>query len=198
MQICLFYGHFQIFGMMTAILRVGSYHLKSVLCQIRLDRSKKIFLTNIWSVYIMSTKKKWLCGFAVLGLLGAVGRANAHHAFSAEFDAEKPIEVKGVITKFELVNPHSWLYIDVKQPDGSLANWGFEFGAPFNLKEKGITKKSLTANTNTEVTIQGFRAKNGQNFGYAVTTVLPDGRSVKTGGAQDAPAAADEKPKQSY
>ncbi len=145
----------------------------------------------------MSMKKKLLYALAASSLFGIIGTANAHHAFSAEFDAEKPIEVKGVITKFELVNPHSWLYIDVKQPDGSLANWGFEFGAPFNLKEKGITKKSLTANTNTEITIQGFRAKNGQNFGYAVTTVLPDGRSVKTGGAQDAPEPT-EKPKQSY
>lgn len=120
--------------------------------------------------------------------------AQAHHAFSAEFDAEKPVKVKGVVTKFELVNPHSWLYLDVKQPDGSVANWGFEFGAPFNLKEKGITKKTLTPAT--EVNIQGFRAKSGKNFGYAVTTTLPDGRSVKTGGAQDAPAtpAAGEQP----
>ncbi|MDP3838289.1 MAG: DUF6152 family protein [Methylococcales bacterium] len=144
----------------------------------------------------MSTKKKLLCTLAAMGLFGVIGTANAHHAFSAEFDAEQPIEVKGVITKFELVNPHSWLYLDVKQPDGTVANWGFEFGAPFNLKEKGITKKTLTANTNTEITIQGFRAKNGKNFGYAVTTILPDGRTVKTGGAQDAPEATD-KPKQS-
>jgi hypothetical protein len=133
------------------------------------------------------------------GLLAAPLAAQAHHAFSAEFDAEQPLEVKGVVTKFELVNPHSWLYLDVKQPDGTVANWGFEFGAPFSLKEKGITKKSLTANT--EITIQGFRAKSGKNFGYAVTTILPDGSSVKTGGAQDAPttpaaggAAAETKP----
>lgn len=122
---------------------------------------------------------------ATAGFLGAMAPANAHHAFSAEFDAEQPIQVKGVVTKFELVNPHSWLYLDVKQPDGSVVNWGFEFGAPFSLKEKGITKKTMKPNT--EVAIQGFRAKNGKNFGYAVTTTLPDGRSVKTGGAQDAP-----------
>lgn len=139
----------------------------------------------------MSMKKQLLCALTAAGLLGGIGTAYAHHAFSAEFDAEQPIEVKGVITKFELVNPHSWLYLDVKQPDGSVANWGFEFGAPFNLKEKGISKKTLTANTNTEVTIQGFRAKNGKNFGYAVTTILPDGRTVKTGGAQDAPEATE-------
>ena len=119
------------------------------------------------------------------GLLAAPIAAQAHHAFSAEFDAQQPLEIKGVVTKFELVNPHSWLYLDVKQPDGTVANWGFEFGAPFSLKEKGITKKTLTPNT--EVTIQGFKAKSGKNFGYAVTTILPDGSSVKTGGAQVAP-----------
>lgn len=121
----------------------------------------------------------------VVGLLSSYQPVYAHHAFSAEFDAEQPIEVKGVVTKFELVNPHSWLYLDVKQPDGTVVNWGFEFGAPFNLKEKGITKKTLTPDT--EITIQGFKAKNGKNFGYAVTTTFSDGRSVKTGGAQDAP-----------
>lgn len=112
---------------------------------------------------------------------------DAHHAFSAEFDAEQPIELKGVVTKLELVNPHSWLYLDVKQPDGSTRNWGFEFGAPFSLKQKGITKASLPVGS--EVTIQGYRAKNGKAFGYAVTTVLSDGRAVKTGGAQDAPGS---------
>ncbi|WP_445369398.1 DUF6152 family protein [Methylomonas sp. BW4-1] len=76
---------------------------------------------------------------------------------------------------------------DVKQTDGSAKNWGFEFGAPFSLKQKGITKASLPVGS--EVTIQGYRAKNGKDFGYAVTTVLSDGRSVKTGGAQDAPGA---------
>jgi Family of unknown function (DUF6152) len=112
---------------------------------------------------------------------------HAHHAFSAEFDAQQPIELKGVVSKLELVNPHSWLYLDVKQADGSSKNWGFEFGAPFSLKKNGITKASLPVGS--EVTIKGYRAKNGKEFGYAVTTVLSDGRNVKTGGAQDAPDA---------
>ena len=79
---------------------------------------------------------------AVSSLLATSVSVSAHHAFSAEFDASKPVEVKGVVTKFELVNPHSWLYIDVKNDDGTVTNWGFEFGAPYNLKEKGITKKT--------------------------------------------------------
>ncbi len=133
----------------------------------------------------MITSSTALKGLIASGLLLMNLPCQAHHAFSAEFDAEQPIELKGVVTKLELVNPHSWLYLDVKQADGSAKNWGFEFGAPFSLKQKGITKASLPIGS--EVTIQGYRAKNGKEFGYAVTTVLSDGRSVKTGGAQDAP-----------
>jgi hypothetical protein len=122
---------------------------------------------------------------AFAGLLAFSLPADAHHAFSAEFDAAQPVELKGVVTKFELVNPHSWLYLDVKGADGKVSNWGFEFGAPYALKEKGIVKSTLKAGT--EVTIKGYRAKSGKAFGYAVTTTLADGRSVETGGAQDAP-----------
>lgn len=136
----------------------------------------------------MNTKTKFAGFFAIAGLLAAAIPANAHHAFSAEFDADKPVEVKGVVTKLELTNPHSWLYLDVKNPDGTVTNWGFEFGAPFSLKEKGVTKKTFAAGT--EVTIQGYRSKNPKPYGYAVTTTLADGTSFKTGGAQDAPAAA--------
>ena len=128
---------------------------------------------------------------AVSSLLATSVSVSAHHAFSAEFDASKPVEVKGVVTKFELVNPHSWLYIDVKNDDGTVTNRGFEFGAPYNLKEKGITKKTLAAGT--EIKVSGYKAKNGQNFGYAVTSTLADGRTVQTGGAQDAPATPAEK-----
>ena len=61
---------------------------------------------------------------------------HAHHAFSAEFDAQKPVELKGTITQARWVNPHSWIYVDVKDKDGNVSNWGFEFGAPFSLKQK--------------------------------------------------------------
>lgn len=136
----------------------------------------------------MSRKTIIAGALAVLGVVVSTLPANAHHAFSAEFDAAKPITVKGIVTKFELVNPHSWLYIDVTGPDGKVTQWGFEFGAPFGLKEKGISKKTLAVGT--EITINGYRAKTDQNFGYAVESTLADGRTIKTGGAQDAPAAA--------
>lgn len=136
----------------------------------------------------MNMKYKRKSGLVLLALLAASIPALAHHAFSAEFDGKQPIEVKGVVTKFELVNPHSWLYLDVKGPDGTVTNWGFEFGAPFSLREKGLTKSTLTAGS--EITIKGFRSKSGKPYGYAVTTTLADGRSIQTGGAQDAPATA--------
>lgn len=112
---------------------------------------------------------------------------SAHHAFSAEFDANQPIELKGVVSKLELVNPHSWLYFDVAGENGEKNTWGFEFGSPFSLKQKGLTKSTLPIGT--EVTVKGYRAKNGLNFGYAVSVTLADGKSFVTGGAPDAPQA---------
>ncbi len=133
----------------------------------------------------MNTKQARAGFAAALTLIVAQG-ASAHHAFSAEFDADKPLELSGTVTKAKWVNPHSWLYFDVKGPDGKVTNWGVEFGAPFALQQQGLTKTVLPVGT--EVKVKGYRAKNGGPFGYAVTVTLPDGRSFKTGGAQDSPA----------
>lgn len=111
----------------------------------------------------------------------------AHHAFSAEFDAQKPFELKGKVTKGKWVNPHSWVYVDVTNADGSVTNWGFEFGSPFALKQKGLTKTTLPPGT--EITVKGYLAKDGQTFGYSTSITLPDGRVFQTGGAQDAPTS---------
>ena len=130
--------------------------------------------------------KNVLRAFAgVAGLLLVAAPTSAHHAFSAEFDAQKPFELKGVVTKGKWVNPHSWVYVDVKGADGTVTNWGFEFGSPFALKQKGLTKATLPAGT--EVTVKGYLAKDGQTFGYSTSITLPDGRIFQTGGAQDAP-----------
>jgi len=117
----------------------------------------------------------------------AASVAVAHHSFSAEFDSSKPITVEGVITKARLVNPHSWVYLDVKNKDGSVTNWGFEFGTPSTLREKGLDKEDVRPGT--RIRIDGYRAKNGGAFGYSRLATFTGGRTVQTGGAQDAPAA---------
>ena len=127
------------------------------------------------------------------GLIGAVvvaswgGAALAHHSFAAEFDQNKRVTLQGQVVKFEWVNPHSWLYFDVKAPDGSVTNWGVEFGAPNQLATIGLKKGDVTPGT--VVHIKGYLAKNGGPYGYSVTVTLADGRTFKTGGAQDVPAA---------
>jgi hypothetical protein len=130
-------------------------------------------------------KKPLIVSLFVAGLVGGGLQAQAHHAFSAEFDGQKPIEIKGVVTKAQWVNPHSWIYLDVKEADGKVANWGFEFGAPFALKEKGLTKAVLPVGS--EITIKGYLSKSGQKYAYSTSITLADGRVFQTGGAQDAP-----------
>ena len=112
--------------------------------------------------------------------------AQAHHAFAAEYDAAQPLDLSGVVTKARWANPHSWLYFDVKQADGSVKNWGVELGAPNTLALKGLAKADLKPGA--QVHIKGYRSKNGGQFGYAVTLQLGDGRSFQTGGAPDVPA----------
>lgn len=124
---------------------------------------------------------------ASLALLLATPSVRAHHAFAAEFDAKQPIELQGTITKAKWVNPHSWLYLDVTGPDGKVTNWGFEFGAPNSLANKGLAKSDLKVGQ--PVHIKGYRSKNGEAFGYSVYVTLADGRTIQTGGAQDAPGS---------
>jgi len=118
--------------------------------------------------------------------LAPFGPAVAHHAFAAEYDSSKPLDLSGVVTKARWANPHSWLYFDVKEADGSESNWGVELGAPNTLALKGLQKSDLRAGA--QVHIKGYRSKNGGLFGYAVTLQLSDGRAFQTGGAQDQPA----------
>lgn len=122
---------------------------------------------------------------AAAALIVGSTAALAHHAFAAEFDADQPIDLQGTVTKVKWVNPHSWLYFDVKGPDGSVTNWAVEFGTPNALASKGLKKTDLLAGT--PVHIRGYRAKNGGPFGYSVAVTLADGRTIQTGGAQDVP-----------
>lgn len=124
---------------------------------------------------------------AVLVAAGLSAPSSGHHAFSAEFDANQPIDITGVVTKFKWTNPHSWLYLDVTDTDGKVTNWGVEFGAPNSLENKGLKKSDIKPGDVVRIT--GYRAKNGGPFGYSVNGTLADGRQIQTGGAQDAPGA---------
>jgi hypothetical protein len=112
---------------------------------------------------------------AITGALLALGAAPlwAHHAFSSEFDVSKPLTLKGTLSKWEMINPHSWFHIDVKGPDGKVTEWMIEGGSPNTLIRLGVTK--YTVKIGTELTIEGYQAKEASNKAVGRNFVLPDG-----------------------
>jgi hypothetical protein len=119
-------------------------------------------------------------------LIVATASMHAHHSFAAEFDEKQPVTLKGTINRIDLVNPHSWLYVDVKNPDGTVSKWNVEMGAPNALIRRGVTKASVPVGA--EVTVEGFRAKDGSNTANGRTVLLADGRSLFTGSSYTGPA----------
>lgn len=104
---------------------------------------------------------------------------SAHHAFAAEFDADKPVNFKGTVSKMLWVNPHSWIHIDVKKPDGKIESWAVEGGTPSVLFRRGLTKQSLKPGT--EVVVEGYRAKDGSMRANGRSLTLADGRKLFVG-----------------
>ena len=109
--------------------------------------------------------------------------AFAHHSFAAEYDAKKPVKLMGTITKVELVNPHGWVYIDVKGADGKTENWGCETGAPNALIRRGWKRDTLKAGD--VITVDGFRAKDGSTTMNARSVTFANGKSVFAGSSDD-------------
>ncbi len=120
-----------------------------------------------------------LLGGLVLVLTGMVASVGAHHAFSAEFDANKPVSFKGTVVRMEWINPHVWLHINVKKPDGTVEPWAFEAGTPNVLFRRGFTKASLAAGT--EVAVDGYQAKDGSRRANGRDLTFADGRKMFLG-----------------
>jgi hypothetical protein len=116
-----------------------------------------------------------------LGLLLAAAPMWAHHAFAAEFDIGKPVTLTGTVTQMEWINPHAWIHIDVKGPDGKITSWMVEGGSPNILLRRGFTKHSLE--TGTEIVITGYQAKSGENRANGANITFKDGKRLFLGGS---------------
>ena len=127
---------------------------------------------------------------AVVGLLLSPAWVFAHHSFAAEFDAGQPVTLSGTVTKMEWINPHAWIHLEVKKPDGTVENWEIETGNPSALIRRGFNKNSLPAGT--EITVQGFRAKDGGMRANGRDLTFKDGKRLFVGSSGT--GAPDERP----
>ena len=139
-----------------------------------------------------------LVGLAAVSLTLAAAPLYAHHAFSSEFDADKPLQLSGTVSKMEWVNPHAWIHIDVKKPDGQVEEWMIEGGTPNTLMRRGVSRDTLKIGT--EVKVTGYQAKDGSNRANGRDITYPDGRklflgSTGTGAPYDQEKDADAKDK---
>ena len=126
-----------------------------------------------------------------IGMLLGTAQLWAHHAFAAEFDATRPVKLKGTVTQWELVNPHSWIHIDVKNEDGTVTNWMIEGGSPNALLRLGFNKRSLPPGT--EIVVEGYQGKDHGTIAVGKNITFPDGKRMSLGGSANEPTDADKK-----
>src|SRR5437867_13299569 len=112
-------------------------------------------------------------------LFAAAAPAFAHHAFAAEFDAKRPVKLRGTVSKMEWINPHAWIHVDVKDEDGNVVSWMIEAGTPNTLFRRGFTKNSLAQGT--EILVDGYQAKDGSNRANGRDVTFVDGRKLFLG-----------------
>ena len=167
-------------------LKVGFLLVATGLQPVRNDKDRSAILSVCFCQPEELMKASVIIILLLGGLLAGSAAALSHHSFAAEFDASKPITLKGTITKIDLVNPHSWLYLNVKDADGKVVNWAIEMGSPNNLIRRGINKNTVPVGI--EVTVDGYRAKDGTSTANGTTIRLPDGRQLfAASSAPDAP-----------
>ena len=126
-------------------------------------------------------RKSFVTMLGLVGMLMAAAPAWAHHAFAAEFDAQKPVKLRGTVAKVEFINPHSWIHIDVKDTDGKVTRWMVEGGSPNALFRRGVTKDALPQGT--EISVDGYQAKDGSNRANGRDITFADGRKLFVGGS---------------
>lgn len=114
-----------------------------------------------------------------LSLVGSISPTHAHHSFAAEYDADQPITLQGKVARIDLVNPHAWLYLEAPDADGDTVVWNIEMSSPNSLIRRGITKDSVAVGT--EVTVEGYRAKDGSNTVNSRTITLGNGEPLFSG-----------------
>ena len=124
-------------------------------------------------------RKLMLTAAGVVFVLAAASRVTAHHAFSAEFDADRPVKLKGTVVKLEWVNPHAWIHIEVPKDGGGTEEWMIEGGTPNTLIRRGLTKDALPIGT--EVIVEGFQAKDRSTRANGRDITLADGRKLFLG-----------------
>jgi hypothetical protein len=138
--------------------------------------------------------KVLLSAAALMGLLARPFPVLAHHSFNAEFDGNRPITLKGTVVKMEWINPHSWITMDVKGPDGKVTTWRVEAGAPNAMFRRGFRRDSLPPGT--EIIVEGFMAKQMSNTANGRDLTFPDGKKLFMGSSGTGAPDDDKRPPQ--